>query len=81
MLTSHSLLPLDGFHLSRRQYISHLNFVSLLAGNMYSLSPFLVLREQFGAPQPTISNQVGYYWYVKQIFSINLINSLVMPPT
>ena len=60
MLTSQSLLPLDGFHLLRRQFISHLNFVSLLAGNLYSLFPFLVLREKFGAAQPTISNQVGY---------------------
>ena len=80
MLTSQNLLPLDGFDLSRRQCINHFNLLSLLAGNLYSLSPFLLLLERLRAAQPTISNQVGYHWYITQIFSINAINSLVIPP-
>ena len=80
MLTLQSLLPLDGFHLSRRQFISHLNLLSLLAGNLYDLSPFLLLPEQLGAAQPTTTNQLGYYWYITQILSINQINCLVIPP-
>ena len=51
MLTSQSLLSLNGFNLSRRQFISHLNLLSLLAGNLYNLSPFLLLLELLGAAQ------------------------------
>ena len=45
-----------------------------------ALSLFLVLLEQLDAVQPTTTNQEGYYWYITQIFSINVINSLAIPP-
>ena len=69
---------MDGFHLSSRQFISHPNLLSLLAGNLYNLSPFLLLLE-LGAAQPTITNRLGYYWYITQVLSMNVINSLIIP--
>ena len=53
MLTSQSLLPLNGFHLSRWQFISHLNLLSLLAGNLYSFVFLSSVAEQLGGVQPS----------------------------
>ena len=75
MLTSQSLLPLNGFHLSRWQFISHLNLLSLLAGNLYSFV-FLSSVAETVRWSTTVNNQVGYYWYITQIFSINVIKHL-----